>query len=441
MKKFLKLPLYAAMTALFSMGMIACDDDENNNGGTTPDELSPREAALKEIVNDYTKNTVIPTYEALADASVELHTACLEMYNAGVGNVTTDQVKTAGEAWKKAREYWERSEAWLYGPAGDYNVDPHIDSWPLDQNALDALLANESEMAKMDVNGVYISSQDYGLLGFHALEYMLFAIEGSGMNQTSVPHSTDYTAQELSYIAGVAGDLRNHCIFLEAAWVGEDNISSAKKQVLADVRNETQFAANNVSIQRVLEDLANGLCYADEMNNPQEGGGNDFVNYLQAIQSLAGEDGIQNIANEVGNIKIGNPTGMGAGDEYEYDPDYIESPYSLNSINDFLGNIISIENAYKGIQTSKSYNNGITYAQPVEHSLSKYVASLDADLDTRVCNAIDNAYDAINQMQEPFVITCAQGGPYTDINRNAITACRELNGIFDEVLALIREQR
>ena len=39
MKKFLKLPLYAAMTALFSMGMIACDDDENNNGGTTPDEL------------------------------------------------------------------------------------------------------------------------------------------------------------------------------------------------------------------------------------------------------------------------------------------------------------------------------------------------------------------------------------------------------------------
>ena len=196
---------------------------------------------------------------------------------------------------------------------------------------------------------------------------MLFAIEGSGMNQTSVPHSTDYTAQELSYIAGVAGDLRNHCIFLEAAWVGEDNISSTKKQVLADVRNETQFAAKNVSIQRVLEDLSNGLCYADEMNNPQEGGGNDFVNYLQAVQSLAGEDGIQNIANEVGNIKIGNPTGMGAGDEYEYDPDYIESPYSLNSINDFLGNIISIENAYKGIQTSKSYNNGITYAQPVKH--------------------------------------------------------------------------
>ena len=190
MKKYFKLPLYAVMTAFLAMGTVACDDEENT-GGTDSGELSPREAALKEIVNDYTTKTVIPTYEALADASVELHTACMAMYNAGVGNVTTDQVRTAGEAWKKAREYWERSEAWLYGPAGDYNVDPHIDSWPLDQIALDALLANETEMAKMDVNGVYISSQDYGLLGFHALEYMLFAIEGSGMSQTSVPHSID----------------------------------------------------------------------------------------------------------------------------------------------------------------------------------------------------------------------------------------------------------
>ena len=146
MKKYFKLPLYAVMTAFLAMGTVACDDEENT-GGTDSGELSPREAALKEIVNDYTTKTVIPTYEALADASVELHTACMAMYNAGVGNVTTDQVRTAGEAWKKAREYWERSEAWLYGPAGDYNVDPHIDSWPLDQIALDALCSLSKEVA------------------------------------------------------------------------------------------------------------------------------------------------------------------------------------------------------------------------------------------------------------------------------------------------------
>ena len=436
MKKYLNLPLYAAAAALLVVGAASCSDDEGP-GTNLRDE---REAALRLVVNDYVDRTVIPTYQQLADASIELHTVCLAMYNAGVGNVTTAQVEAAGEAWKQAREYWERSEAWLYGPAGDYNVDPHIDSWPLDQGLLDDLLANASEMAKMDAEGVYISSKDYGLLGFHALEYMLFAIEGTDMSQVSVPHATDYTAEELSYMAGVAGDLRNHCIFLEAAWAGESNISSAKQDVLDQVRSVAAFAANNSSIKSVLTDLANGLCYADEMKNPAEGGGSDIVNYLDAIQAVV-TDGIQNIANEVGNVKIGNPTGMGTGDDFEYNPYYIESPYSLNSINDFKGNIISIENAYLGIQTSKDYNSGETLIRPVDHSLSAYVASLDADLDARVRAAITAAYDAIGEMREPFVVTCSSSGPYVEVNRAAITACNTLNDIFDEVLRLIESQR
>ena len=426
MKKYLKMPLYVASLALMTAGVASCSDDEGP-GTSARDE---REAALRLVVNDYVDRTVIPTYEQLADASVELHTACLAMYNAGVGNVTSAQVETAGEAWKKAREYWERSEAWLYGPAGDYNVDPHIDSWPLDQGLLDDLLANSSEMAKMDADGVYISSQDYGLLGFHALEYMLFAIEGSGMSQTSVPHSTDYTAEELSYIAGVAGDLRNHCIFLEAAWVGEDNISSSKQDILAQVRSVADFAANNTSIRTVLTDLANGLCYADLMKNPSEGGGNDFVNYLSVIQAVV-TDGIQNIANEVGNVKIGNPTGKGSGDDFEYDPNYIESPYSLNSIRDFLGNVISVRNAYEGAPQVDGTIQTATY------SLSDYIASLDADLDSRVRAAIQDAYDKISLMREPFVYTCG-AAEYDTINQDAVDACNVMNDIFSEVTALLQ---
>lgn len=435
MKKYLNFPLYAVAFAMLTSGMVSCSDDVSSSNPLS----EAREVALQEVVSDYVDNTVIPTYEALADAAVELYEACYAMYEAGVGNVTTAQVQAAGEAWKLSREYWERSEAWLYGPADTYDVDPHIDSWPLDQVALDALLANSAEMAKMDAEGVYISSQDYGLLGFHALEYMLFALEGTGMEQTSVPHDTDYTEEELSYIAGVAGDLRNHCIFLEAAWAGESNVSSAKQVILANVRNVADYSDNNVAIENVLNDLAAGLCYADRMKNPAEAGGNVFVNYLAAAQTMI-VDGIQNIANEVGNVKIGNPTGMGQSADTEYDPDYIESPYSLNSINDFMGNIISIENAYMGIQTSKDYNSEETYIQPVSNSLSTYVASLDSDLDTRVQSAITAAYEAIGQMEEPFVIT-AGSSTYESVNRAAIEACNDLNDIFDEVLSLINSQR
>lgn len=437
MKKYLKLPLYAAMGVMLSMGMTACsDDDDTSDDG----ELSPREAALKEVVSDYTENTVIPTYIGLADAAIELHTACLAMSNAGVGNVTTAQVETAGNAWKEARQYWERAEAWLFGPAGDYDVDPHIDSWPLDRAALEALLANATEMAKMDADGVYVSSLDYGLLGFHALEYMLFALEGTGLSQTSVAHSANYTAQQLSYITGVAGDLRNQCVILEAAWRGENNISQVKRDVLNQVRQHTEIVQNNQYYRRALNDLANGLNYADEMMNPVEGGASDFLNYLDGAQTMI-VDGIQNIANEVGNIKIGNPTGQGLSDETEYDPDYIESPYSLNSISDFKGNIISIKNAYRGIQISQDYNSGETLIKPVTYSLSSYVASLDASLDNRVKVAITDAYNAINQMKEPFAYTCNRNGEYAQINLAAINACNKLNDIFSEVTALIQNQR
>lgn len=437
MKKYLKLPFYAAMSAMLSMGMIACSDDDENPGG---DELSPREAALKEVISDYTENSVIPTYVGMADAAIELHTACLAMSNAGVGNVTTAQVTTACNAWKKARQYWERSEAWLFGPASDYAVDPHIDSWPLDKTALEALLANTTEMGKMDADGVYISSQDYGLLGFHALEYMIFALEGTGMTQTSVAHSTNYTAEQLSYITGVAGDLRNQCIILEAAWRGEKNISQNKRDVLNQVRKHTEILQNNQYYREALNDLSGGLCYTNDMLNPVEGSNSDFVNYLAGAQTMI-TDGIQNIANEVGNIKIGNPTGQGLSDETEYDPDYIESPYSLNSISDFKGNIISIENAYRGFQTSQDYNSGETLIKPVTHSLSSYVSSLDANLDSRVKTAITNAYNAINQMKEPFAYTCNRNGAYAQTNLAAINACNDLNDIFNEVLTLLQSQR
>ena len=228
----MKTPLCVAAAGLLTFSMAACSDNDDDWDGS-----SDRETALRLVVADYTANTVIPTYEALADASVDLYNAIYAMHQAGAGNVTEAQVRAAGDAWRVAREYWERSEAWLYGPAGDYDVDPHIDSWPLNATALQALLDNPAEMAKMDAEGVYISqTMDYGILGFHALEYLLFQVEGTGMSQTSVPHDTDYTAEELSYITGVAGDLRNQCIILEAAWRGESNISQTKQDILDKVR-------------------------------------------------------------------------------------------------------------------------------------------------------------------------------------------------------------
>ena len=40
------------------------------------------------------------------------------------------------QAFTNARREWERSEAFLYGAAANNEIDPHIDSWPLDHDQM-----------------------------------------------------------------------------------------------------------------------------------------------------------------------------------------------------------------------------------------------------------------------------------------------------------------
>lgn len=397
-KKMIKNSLYLFVGTMMTASMTGCNDDSNTS------DSSSQEQILQSVITDYVDCTIIPTYRGMADASIELHNACLAMRNAGTGNVTTEMVQTAGNAWIKARRYWELSEAWLYGAAGDYNIDPHIDSWPLDKTAMDNLLNNPAQMAQMDPDGYYVGNMlGYGLLGFHAIEYMLFELDATGTE--SLPHHVNYTEPELNYLAAVAGDLRNQCIRLEASWAGMDHITNDKQQILTDAELEPSFD------------------YGSSMKNAGSGG-SKYINYNEAVQELI--VGAQDIADEVGGLKIGNPTGHGEED----DPDYIESPYSLNSITDFTDNIISIRNAYQGCQDADDY------IKPVNSSLSSYVQSLNPELDTRMKNAIQDAIDKIGQMREPFAKT-ARDPQYDAINQAAIAACNNVTDVLNEVLNLL----
>lgn len=400
-KKMIKNSLYLFVGTMMTASMTGCNDDSNTSDTTSS---SNQEQILQSVITDYVDCTIIPTYRGMADASIELHNACLAMRNAGTGNVTTEMVQTAGNAWIKARRYWELSEAWLYGAAGDYNIDPHIDSWPLDKTAMDNLLNNPAQMAQMDPDGYYVGNMlGYGLLGFHAIEYMLFELDATGTE--SLPHHVNYTEPELNYLAAVAGDLRNQCIRLEASWAGMDHITNDKQQILTDAELEPSFD------------------YGSSMKNAGSGG-SKYINYNEAVQELI--VGAQDIADEVGGLKIGNPTGHGEED----DPDYIESPYSLNSITDFTDNIISIRNAYQGCQDTDDY------IKPVNSSLSSYVQSLNPELDTRMKNAIQDAIDKIGQMREPFAKT-ARDPQFDAINQAAIAACNNVTDVLNEVLNLL----
>lgn len=350
MKKIYKQFLCLALGAV---ALTACSDPNSGEGGTSVDE---KEVALKAILAPYIDHTVVPTYKGMADAAVELAEACHAIQDAHTaGTLTTALIEEACGYWKESRRYWEESEAFLFGAAADYDIDPHIDSWPLDKTAMQGLLNDINSGKDWSID----NNLNFGLLGFHAVEYMLFELSADGT--TSEAHSTNYSAAELVYLTTVADDLATQCVRLEAAWAGVEAISADKQTLLEEA--EIELDRN----------------YGETMKLAGQAG-SLYKTCQEAVEEIV--DGCITIADEVANTKMGTPV---KGE----DINYIESPYSLNSIVDFQGNIISIKNVYTGSVAGDA-------------CVSDYIVSVDAALDQRVRALIDESWEYIGRIEEPF---------------------------------------
>ncbi|MBQ8493008.1 MAG: hypothetical protein IJ464_01855 [Alistipes sp.] len=348
---------FTLLLSVVALATAACETDTNINDG-----VDTKEEAFEAAIIPYIDRTVVPTYRGMADNALLLAEACVNIQSAHAeGTLSTELIAEAGNYWKESRRYWEESEAFLYGAAADYSIDPHIDSWPLDKNAMDDLLEDINAGKSWSID----NNINYGLLGFHAVEYMLFELSEDGAK--SLTHNVNYTDAELVYLVAVADDLAQQCVRLEAAWAGIDNVTTEKRELLEEA------------------ELEPSINYGESMKTAGQGG-SLYKTYQEAAEELV--DGCITIADEVANTKMGTPV-KGAQGDAAGDRNYIESPYSLNSIVDFQGNIISIKNAYAGS------NEG-------DASISDYIKSVNAELDTEVMTLIEESYDYIGRIQEPF---------------------------------------
>lgn len=132
------------------------------------------EAELKAIVADYVDVVVLPTYKDLRDANANLHTAVQNL----AASPSNANFEAAATAWMAARQPWEMSEAFLFGPVDELGLDPNMDSWPLDQDAIKNVLAS-GDFSGLDWKGDF-DEEDEGIAeaqsirGFHTLEFLLF---------------------------------------------------------------------------------------------------------------------------------------------------------------------------------------------------------------------------------------------------------------------------
>lgn len=132
------------------------------------------EAELKSIVADYVDVVVLPTYKDLMNANAALHQAVTALA-ASPSNATFE---AAAMAWMTARQPWEMSEGFLFGPVDELGLDPNMDSWPLDQDAIKNVLAS-GDFSGLDWSGDFDEENEgiadaQSIRGFHTLEFLLF---------------------------------------------------------------------------------------------------------------------------------------------------------------------------------------------------------------------------------------------------------------------------
>lgn len=127
---------------------------------------------LDAIVDNYVDAVVLPTYQALMEKNNALF-AAVTAFRSNPSNTNFD---LACEAWLVAREPWEKSEAFLFGPVDVLGLDPNMDSWPLDQDNIVQILKSGNfdglEWGTGDNDEAIEAAQN--VRGFHTLEFLLF---------------------------------------------------------------------------------------------------------------------------------------------------------------------------------------------------------------------------------------------------------------------------
>ena len=378
--------VFIAVLAVGMAGGFSSCDNKNNNG-----DNPQYDAKMQAVAEQFVNNTVIATYTNLANYSQDLVDALVRLK----ADKTDANVAAACQAFLNAREWWEKSEAFLFGPASDFGIDPHIDSWPLDEDAFRSLINSPDMLAALDAeDGDVVAGERLGatLLGFHGIEYILFE-NGAAKSAGKI------TSDEMIYAVAVAGDLRNCCFQLEVSWAG-DKADAQHVALIEELEfNHTVAGGDNSYGENMLKAGKAGSTYAS---------------LTQAMMAIV--DGGKTIADEVGTSKIGKAY---SGE----DEDYIESPYSHKSIIDFTNNIISIYNTYMG---------GVEGQRDEAKSLYSLMSQVNSELNQKVVKTIEEAIKTIGQMKAPFVQN------FTDPSaKAAMDACAAVDEVLSEVYEVL----
>ncbi|PSL46730.1 putative iron-regulated protein [Chitinophaga niastensis] len=270
-----------ALIGMVATGAISCSkSDTVDKGGTDFNTLK------NTFITDFVNKTAITGYNDLAQRSATFN----DKVTIFKGAPTEENLAAAKQAWRDMRSTWEQCEGFLFGPVEDDNLDPGMDTWPVDRVQLDSVISSSNPLEITDIQGLALS-----LRGYHPIEYILWGADGKRK-------AADINAREMKYITSLTLDLKNVCQQLSSSWIPSGG----------DYGSKLLTAGNGGILYHKKQDV-----------------------YTAVVSAMA------SICEEVGNNKMKEPFDQRDGMK-------VESPFSGNSLTDFKNNLIGAYNVYTG---------------------------------------------------------------------------------------------
>jgi predicted lipoprotein len=345
MKKNVTLTLSVLALASVSIGFFGCSDN---------DDAPAVDATLNAtILADFSINVAQATYNDLKAKASTLNDD-IQIF---VNEQNETKLNKLRADWKAARQAWEQSESFLFGPVDTESIDPRIDSWPINEQDLNAELEGDAALTE-----AYIDGLGEDIKGFHPIEFLVFGENG---NKTA----TDFTERELEYLSALGQNLQKLTKEAATAWDVSSSPSAYSIVFTTAGKGSTEFPTQRSA-------------------------------FVQLVEAMAG------ICEEVADEKIDAVY-------KEHDPSLEESPYAKNSLTDFTNNIIGVQNVYLGKYSAdgksledlvRQYN--LSLDGEIKAAISAAIASLgniDGTFGTAIVNnnvKVQNAIDAIHALHD-----------------------------------------
>lgn len=317
------------------------------------------------VIHNFVHTVALGGYTELQTKATALEAAIATLES----NTTEANLAAAKYAWKDVRSTWEKCEGFLFGPVDAYEYDPETDTWPVNFNDLEALLADHSHSLEVaDIE----SLSNRALKGYHPIEYILWGTKTAPQTAALLAANS----RQKKYIASLATALKAQAALLYNSWI------------------------------------TTGGNYADKLLTP--GSANPEYKKKQDV-FLAMLEGMAGICGEVAEGKMNDPFVAAVLDPAE-GAKLVESPFSGNSVTDFRNNIIGAYNVYLG----KFLVDGT--------GINELVRAKNISLDNLICQKFETAIGSFDNISLPYEEAIALQPTQC---QNTMTAIGELADVLD----------